>query len=353
MLWVIHLYPPFHNCGSERVAHEINKFLISKGHQVRVILMQAGMHNIRVPYEYEGVDIIGPPSHIDGYMWGDVLMTHLDFTQHTVQMGSICDRPVINFIHNSHPYPSIINAQKNNSCVYNSEWIKEKLNYKWPGIVFPPPCDYRHYDVCEDPANNEYITLINLDENKGGKILRRLAKAMPDKKFLAVKGSYSEPASIGQITDMPNNVTVVANSPDILSVYRQTRVLLMLSRYESWGRTATEAMCNGIPVICTPTPGLKENCGSAGIYIPERGPIDQDKQTGRVLSDDGDTYDIGPLIKQIKKLDNQKEYKEQSRKARVRSRELDPVKGLNDLEDFILGAVRSTQAKQRRPITMI
>lgn len=341
ILWCIHLFPPFHNCGSEAVAHAVSKYLISKGHQVRVILMQAGMHNIKVPYTYEGVEVFGPPTSIDGYLWGDVFMTHLDFTQHTIQWGVMCERPVINFIHNSHPYESIMNAMKNNYVVYNSQWIADKLNYQHPAMVFNPPCDWRQYDLGKDPYKNEFITLINLDENKGGKILRRLAKAMPDKKFMAVKGSYSEPAQIGQVVDQPSNVTIVPNSPDIIQVYARTRILIMPSRYESWGRTATESMCNGIPIICTPTPGLKENCQDAALYVPERGPIERDKTNGAVLIDDGETYDIEPMVKHIRRLDDKKFYAKRSALARDRSRDLDPLRKMADLEDFIIQAGRN------------
>lgn len=352
--WVVHLWPPVHNCGSEAVAHAVSRYLISKGHQVRVYLMQAGMHNIQVPYTWEGVDVFGPPTSIEGYQWADILLTHLDFTQHTIQIGSICRRPVVTFVHNSHPYDSVINARPgNNFVVYNSHWIADKLNYSHPGMVFQPPCDWRQYDTGGDPFDREFITLINLDENKGGKILRRLAAAMPDKKFLAVKGSYSEPAEIGQVTDLPANCTIQANDPDILSVYRKTRLLIMPSRYESWGRTATEAMCNGIPVICTPTPGLKENCGEAAIYIPERGPIDRDPKTGKVNSDDGDSYDIQPLVKAIKSLDNKKTYVKRSQQCRDRSRDLDPQRKMAELEDFIINAIRSQRPVAQRPITYV
>lgn len=354
ILWVIHLYPPVHNCGSEAVAHAINKHLISKGHQVRVLLMQAGMHKVNVPYEFEGVQVMGAPIHLDGYSWGDALLTHLDFTYQAIQMGIVADRPVINFVHNSHRYDSVTNAQRNNYVVYNSQWIADELQYKHPSMVFPPPCDWRQYDIGGDPYDREYITLINLDENKGGLILKRLAAAMPERKFLAVRGSYSEPAEIGQVTDLPPNCTVINNSPDIMPVYRQTRILLMPSRYESWGRTATEAMCNGIPVICTGTPGLKENCGDAAVYIPDRGPIDRDKTNGKVLSHDGDSYNIKPLIMTIKSLDNKKTYANQSRLCRDRSRDLDPNKGLCDVEDFIINAVRNNkQPKRTRNVTVL
>lgn len=349
----VHLYYPKHGAGSEAVAHTVAKYLVAQGHQVRVILMQAKQNNISVPYTYEGVEVIGAPTHLDGYMWADVLITHLDFTQHTIQMGQICNKPVITFVHNSHPYASVISAQRNNYVVYNSQWIADELKYLHPSMVFPPPCDWRKYDTGVDTSKNEHITMVNLDENKGGKILRRLAAAMPDKKFLAVKGAYSEPNCIGQITDLPGNCRVVDNSPDILPIYRQTRILLMPSRYESWGRTATEAMCSGIPIVCTPTPGLKENCQDAAVYVPERGPIDRDKNTGVVYGDDGNSYDIQPMIDAIRALDNQKYYRKMSQRAKDRSRDLDPGQSLHELHGFIQRAVANTQPRQARKATFI
>lgn len=349
ILYNIHLYFPRHACGGERYIHNINKYLISKGHQVRVILNQAAMHNIQCPYNYEGVEVFAPMGHIDQYLWGDIFVTHLDFTHNTIELSNILKKPVVNIIHNSHPYASIENAKANNFVIYNSNWIKEKLNYNWPSMVFTPAVDYRIYDLQRNPRDNEYITLINLDENKGGKILARIAAALPDKKFLAVKGSYSEPASIGQWLNQPSNVTIIPNNPDILSVYKQTRILIMPSRYESWGMTATEAMCNGIPVICTPTPGLRENCGEAGIFINERGPIETDKSNGKVISDDGDSYDISYIVKQIQKLDsNKKYYQTISDLCRKRSREQDPQPRLAEVESFLHHAVSVSKPKPEK-----
>lgn len=349
-LWNIHLYPPGHNCGSEYYAHNINKYLVSRGHNVRVVLQQAIMHNVRVPYTIDGVDVFGPNGSTDQFLWADCLMTHLDFTHSTIGIGVALNKPVVNVIHNSHPYQCIQNAQRNNFCIYNSRWIQEKLNYQWPSMVFIPPIDYRYFDLGNDPRETEYITLINLDENKGGFILRRLAEAMPNKKFLAVKGSYSEPHYFGQATNFPPNVKVISNTPNILDVYAQTRILLMLSRYESWGMTATEAMSNGIPVICTPTEGLKENCADAGIYIPAREEPDRDANR-IILKDDRDTYDISYIVKQIKKLDNDKKYyKVISDRCRKRSRKLDPQQGLAEVERFLYNAISSSrpQPQQRR-----
>jgi glycosyltransferase involved in cell wall biosynthesis len=53
-------------------------------------------------------------------------------------------------------------------------------------------------------------------------------------------------------------------------VWARTRILLVPSAYESWGRVASEALCSGIPVIAHPTTGLIENLGDAGIFVDRR-----------------------------------------------------------------------------------
>lgn len=314
ILWSIHLYPPVHNCGSEWMAHNINKFLLSKGHHVRVILHQATMNKVKTPYDYEGVEVFPPTGQLDAYRWADVICTHLDFTQYSIIMADAAKKPVVHFIHNDIEYTSVSNARRDNYVVYNSKWIAEKLKYKWPSMVLYPPCDYDQYNVCERPEDNEFITLISLNKNKGAEQFYKIAEVMPHKKFLGVLGSYDEQ----MIKQLPN-VTIVPNTPDILSVYKKTRVLLMPSAYESWGRTATEAMCNGIPVICTTTPGLKENCGEAGIYVKQRNNIDK-------------------WVKEIERLDNETYYKKQSEKCRQRARDLSPLPQLIELEQFLINA---------------
>lgn len=325
ILWSIHLYPPAHNCGSEWMAHHVNKFLISQGHEIRVILHQATMHNIQVPYEYEGVTVLPPTGHLDAYRWASVIITHLDFTQFTLLQAMQIDKPIVHFVHNDIQYSSIVNSPyKKQYIVYNSMWIANKKMYDHRFTVLPPPCDAAYYDVSPNPIENEFITLISLNVNKGGELFYKIAEAMPDKKFLGVMGSYDH-----QIVKQLPNVIIYPNTPDIREVYKMTRILLMPSRYESWGRTATEAMCSGIPVVCTPTPGLKENCGYAGIYVGK--PV-SDPEPGQPYVDPGSADE---WVKQIRKLDNEKYYSEISRLCRKRAAELNPEEELKQLESFL------------------
>lgn len=290
-----------------------------------------------MPYTYEGVEVFPANGRIESYCWADVVATHLDFTQYTIIMANEARRPLVHFIHNDITYDSIRNKESGQYIVYNSNWIADKLKYKHPGITLHPPCDTKYYNVNEKPEENEYITLISLNERKGGYMLAKIAEAMPDKKFLGVVGSYDNPGPLKLTQDqiinmMPPNVTVVPNSPDILSVYKKTRILIMPSDYESWGRTATEAMCNGIPVICTPTEGLLENCGPAGTYV---GSPRQTSEPGEASVYIGEVKDWG---KAIESLDDPEIYREKSLACRARASELDPLKELEALEQFILNA---------------
>jgi glycosyltransferase involved in cell wall biosynthesis len=313
----IHLYPPTHVCGAEMMIHWMLKDLQAKGHHVRVLLHDANRHKIKNNYVFDGIDVFPPnPSVIDGLMrWAHAVFTHLDYTRWTIHTAKMYRKPVFHLIHNSHPYPEIIDAEKKQHIIYNSLWLKELLNYNFSNFIVTPPVDYNYYDLENEPEKSEYITLINLNENKGGKIFGEIARAMPHKSFLGVLGSYDE-----QMTQSLPNVTYVPNSPNIKQWYAKTRILLMPSKYESWGRTATEAMCSGIPVICTDTPGLKENCDKAGIYIKDRNNVKE-------------------WVEAISKLDDKKAYSWASRKAKARSREFDTRKTLDEFESWFRESV--------------
>lgn len=331
-LWSIHLYYPGHCCGSESMAHRINLYLISKGHQCRVILH----HYKGLPYIYEGVEVFPASGRVDAYQWADVVMTHLDMTQFTIIMAKEAKRPLIHFVHNDIPYQSIISSFGNVSAVYNSDWIKNKIGYDIPGYVLHPPCNPIDYKV---ESTREYITLVSLNERKGGYMFYEIAKAMPDRKFLGVVGSYDNPGDRGMpqieiinlLLQLPN-FTLVPNTPDILSTYKKTRLLLMPSDYESWGRTATEAMCSGIPVICTPTPGLKENCGDAAVYVGKEIPYGD---PGHAQVNIGEVPD---WVDAIKMFDNPNTYAKYSVLSVERSEALNPEKELEALEQFLINA---------------
>jgi glycosyltransferase involved in cell wall biosynthesis len=337
VLWSIHLYPPKHNCGAEYVAHNVNRYLISKGHQVRVLLH----YGEKCYYNYEGVEVMGRVEGVEPYYWPDVVLTHLDFTRHTINVCQVAKRPVVHFMHNSavDHYSFIKNSLHSQYMVYNSNWVAKEFNFPFKSMVLYPPCPAKAYQIPGlQPEKSKYVTLINTNENKGGWQLYRLAQIMPDQQFLAIEGSYDDGGLQGDILELLRtcpNVTLQPHGPDIKAVYQQTRILLVPSRYESWGRVATEAIINGIPVLAAPTAGLLENLDHAGIFLPARGPKRLNRY-GDVIGHDGDTYPVERIKQEIERLQSPTNYSKASEKSIERAIELEYYQEtqLNTLENF-------------------
>lgn len=277
--------------------------------------------NVTAEYSYENVKVTPRCSSL--FKTADIIITQLDCLREVVSIAP--NIPTIWIMHNTFKHVTI-EANPQVGVIYNSETAKTVKPLPNDSFVLPPPIDYDYYNGT--PGN--YITLINCNENKGGKIFYEIAKRMPFHKFLQVKGSYgtqyvctddrqpvinmdNEAVTYG-LGKLPN-VTVLENQTDIRSVYSMTRILLMPSEYESWGMTATEAMCSGIPVICTPAFGLKENVGESGIFVERN--------------------NINKWILEINKLNGKKEYSEASDKARKRAKELDCKPKLEQLKYWI------------------
>lgn len=300
LAWV-HLYPPDHCAGAEMMLHEILLGLKRLGHDVSVYLDSSSVD------EWEGVRIYtqetaDPSSLIDSH---DIIFTHLDRTR-TVVMTNSGRRPLVHLIHNDKQLKfHRVRPQDAALVVANSAWIRDAINWSGPTMVLPPPVDPARYKTKRGDA----ITLINLGENKGARLFWTLTRVMPERKFIAVRGGYSEQI----VSNKPGaNVEVIEHTPDIRSVYGKTRLLLMPSAYESWGRTGIEAAASGIPTIAHPTPGLLESLGDAGTFASRD--------------------DIADWVEAIRALDDQDLYDEKSAASLARSAELEPSAMIAELE---------------------
>lgn len=303
ILWIIYAYPPQLNGGAEKYTHHLNKYLIRQGHTVCVCVPPEYMGYKYTNGYYEGVlmSIADTKKERDALVeWSDVVMTHLDFTMATM-LYIRSYRPVVWVSHNSH-FTSFedIKWNDNASIIYNCNKMKEMGDkiYSNNSMVLHPPIslDKPYSLIPPNASKHKYITLLNVSEYKGGKILKEIAKRLPNYSFLAVQGGYGV-----QEGNFPRNVKVVKHTVDVQKIYDQTRIILMPSRYESWGMVASEAMQNGIPVIASPCYGLEENLAWAGTYA--------------------DLDNIEQWVEAIKAFDNSKLYNIKSEQGLKRSAE--------------------------------
>ena len=199
-------------------------------------------------------------------------------------------------------------------AVYVSRWMRHAA-----GVWFEahPECSRpRHSLVVRGPVvareyhatPGEVVTLVNMNANKGGDLLCRLAARAPGQQFLGVRGAYDP--QVEPPEPLPN-LEVIDQVPGRLMaerVYSRTRILLVASREDAWPRVAVEAMTSGIPVVAHPTPGVRELLGGAG-FTADR--------------DDPDAW-----LDVLDRLRSPTEYERAAAAARRRARELDPTEDL-------------------------
>ena len=237
-------YLPDQWSGGETMLHDYLKLLVDEGHDVRVIADDPSESN------YEGVKLYDRKSVEELYQWTDIVITHLGSIGMAVNKCRRYLKPLIYIVHNDYEQ-SAVRTHDWINVVYNSEWCAKKLPYKGKSVVCRPIINYdRFKDIKPD---GEFITMVNINKNKGGDILYKIAEALPQYKFQAILGGYQE-----QILPQPDNVTVRPHGADMPHMYSISKMVIVPSKYESWGRVAAEAIVSGLPVITSDTLGLRE-----------------------------------------------------------------------------------------------
>jgi hypothetical protein len=125
-----------------------------------------------------------------------------------------------------------------------------------PATVLHPPVFRNDY---ETPGDGQCLTWIGRGEGKGRDVALALAREFADEPFLFVTSD--------EATDWPANVEIVRPTDDMRSVYAQTRLLLMPSERESYGRVAVEAAMSGIPAVMSDLLDLREAISGLATFV--------------------------------------------------------------------------------------
>lgn len=322
----VHAMPPEHNAGAEHMLVSMLRPLVERGHDVSVWLSRYGKAS--KAYEYRGIQVVPLEARLDlatAVKRAHVLVSHLECVPSTASLARGYGRPMVVVCHNTHR-PTFRDAAAGGTAlaVYNSQWMQAEAGLfyaEYPKSVRPaaemivrPPVFAEDYATKPGKA----ITLVNCNPEKGGRVLEALAKRMPDQQFIAVRGAYG----VQILPDLPNvEIVEHVRGEDMREkVYGRTKVLLMPSSYESWGRAGVEALASSIPVVAHPTPGLTESLGEAGIFV--------------------DREDLDGYEAVLRKLLTVPEYRLASKRAKARSAELNPAAELVDWCTAIEGLAR-------------
>lgn len=258
----VHGYPPVHGAGAEVMLHGWLRDLQRRGHDVQVLCTAL---NLSQTCTFDGIPVRTQQRGDVAlwWQWADVVVTHLNNTIAATVHSRGFQKPLVHLVHNAAQLPAA-HVDGGPLAVFNAQTVADQVTFDGPSVVLHPPLNPRSYRRFRKPG--EHITLVNLNAEKGAELFWALVKQNPRRKFLAVKGAYG-PQIIPDI--VPPNCTVLPNLPEMRDrVWARTRVLLQPSKCETWGMCAGEAAAAGIPVIVTPTPGLKEHLGDAALYRP-------------------------------------------------------------------------------------
>lgn len=184
------------------------------------------------------------------------------------------NRPIIATCHFDGNYTAISNNSVGAGWTEMLFFVNTVMEANYRKHILPWPSQIRRTEVIRpilhrnkvlitEPFEGDCITLINANLNKGQVAFLEMAKRMPNQKFLGVLPYYGE-REVGPATP---NVEWIKFDDDIRNVFRRTKILVMPSFYESFGRVGVEAMANGIPVLYSkPTRNNQyENASTEGL----------------------------------------------------------------------------------------
>lgn len=249
---IVPQYVPWSRVGAWITTHEYLAGLAARGHHVDVIVASGRVVD---PYDIDGVHVHPSGTDVDR---PNVIVSHLGDTSYGAALAERLAVPSVRMVHGyDQRNAERLDTRPTALAVFASEALRTDTGWDGRAVVAHPPVRAADYRV----RPGKLVTLSNLNAEKGGGLLGRIAERLPDRQFLGVRGwGY-------QYDRQPPNVRVIDPVWDVREVYRQTRILLVPSKVESYGRVGVEAAASGIPTIAHPSPGLVEALGDAATWV--------------------------------------------------------------------------------------
>lgn len=260
----LYAVPPYRYTGGELMTLDLLRYLASRGHTVHVFVETLDCMGDRdglLIYPYRDIPLV-----TTGY---DIVVTHPELRIRAIKFFPYT--PYVGIVHNTQPptlkslqrrTPDLTVANSNDTLAHFPSAVLAN------SVVINPPVTITPVDAGQGAIppvslpDRSYITMVNISHEKGGGVLAYVAARNPDLTFLGVIGGHGE-----QMTEQPDNVTIVSPTDDMRQVYDKTRILMFPTKRESYGKVAAEAMQWGIPCIVSDIPALHEVCEDSAVYV--------------------------------------------------------------------------------------
>lgn len=249
LLTVSDLWLPFPG-GAERLIFNVSREMMRRGMDVEVI---TGYHPAQ---QFDGPPLsVMPLDHAaDGAEMlreaiaqrsPDVILTHHHYANVFEDVFAGCGIPFVQLVLNGRRLPSAALG------VYISRWVMDRLGDARDGdLLLTPPA----FDDVVSETHGDAIGFIKPIPHKGVELVYRIAAAMPERRFVILRGEWQD---LEVIRPAPN-IEFMEPVADIRDFYARCRLVLMPSLSEDAGTVAQECALNGIPCLSTYVGGLVE-----------------------------------------------------------------------------------------------
>jgi glycosyltransferase involved in cell wall biosynthesis len=270
ILWFAPRYVPL-MAGGETYVAGFARHLSRMGHQIGVVTATRRDGVLAKVVDEEGIQCyrgvphhLGPVAPILDDFKPDVVLVQFEWCDRVIEASDVKGLPVGIVCHG--PWSWIHGAtdlgkKKTDFFIFNSidSLLYADLRPMPHHAILYPPLDIERVTINRQ-HNRERITLVNAIAEKGVFLLEALARMMPEKDFLLVKGGYGQqvPVNLPNVETIPNG--------DIRAALARTRILLMPSHAESFGMAAIEAQWNSIPVVASDLDSLRESLGPSTAF---------------------------------------------------------------------------------------
>lgn len=262
----LHGYPPGWSMGGEVSTHRT----------LREVEGSLVFTKTETPYTIDGVQV--RPLSGEGYQ--DIidmvdgtntraLFAHSTMSANTVRAARKMGLPSILAVHAPPRYAADLRRAWGRATIrlYNTE--QARMDWKDPrGLLLHPPAGP---PVVAGDGPRDAYTLSSSLLNKGVLPTLDLAKSMPDQRFIIMESpahaTHGAEDFAERAAELPNvEVWPRLHPNEMGKLWAETRILLVPSRYETYGLSAIEAAAHGIPSVHVDTPHVREGIGD-GAYL--------------------------------------------------------------------------------------
>lgn len=208
------------------------------------------------------------------------------------ELAAHLDLPTLHYLHFIPDWPTLP-LFANGRYITNSMFCQSRIEaiYGARSVVVRPivrPEDYRAN------ISRKEVTSFSMLLDKGADIVVELAKRNPDIPFRVYanhRSLHERDRLLMQQATALSNVVITPSRRSSGEIYRKTRLVLAPSRWqETWGRMATEAHVNAIPVLASDRGGLPEAVGTGGRCLSPETPIEEWNAALRQMFFDRDAF---------------------------------------------------------------